>query len=389
MFVRAKGTAFELNGVPFPVNGANNYYATFRSEKMAGRVFDLCGEAGFNVLRTWAFFDTERADGWVWFQGGPGVFNDGANGLELLDRAIAMADARGLKLILPLVNHWDDFGGMKMYASWLGLSRREEFYTDARARDAYRRWVEHVILRVNTRTGRQYRDEPAIMAWELANEPRCAIPGGVDVLLRWVEEMSGFVRALDGNHLVGVGDEGFFRRALAGRHPPPGCFWPGLLRFFRRARAGRHHTYNGEHGVDCEAILGIPAIDFGTCHLYPSYEPRVDAAEFGSRWIREHFEAGERAGKPMLIEEYGLKEKRAEERDRVFDVWWRTIEECKGAGGLLWMIAGEADEGGLYPDYDGYTVYAADEIPAVTRRAKVFVTERADDPSIFPGATDR
>jgi mannan endo-1,4-beta-mannosidase len=365
MFVRARGTAFELRGEPFPVNGANNYYAAFGSEKMAAAVFDLCGRAGFNVLRTWAFYDTEGADRAVWFQGGPGIFNDGANGLELLDRAIATADARGLKLILPLVNHWDDFGGMSMYARWLGLSRREEFYTDARAREAYRRWVEHVILRVNTRTGRQYRDEPAIMAWELANEPRCAVPEGVEVLLRWTEEMSGLVRALDGNHLVGLGDEGFFCRA-----------W-----------AGRHHTYNGEHGVDFEAILGIPGIHFGTCHLYPSYESKVPPDEFGARWIREHIEAGVRAGKPVLIEEYG--EKSREERDRVFDVWWRAIEGAQGAGGLLWMIAGEADGGGLYPDYDGYTVYAAEEIPAVTRRAKIVATEGVGNPSILSDTVDQ
>lgn len=348
MFVRAKGTRFELNEAPFIVNGANNYYASFRSEKMVTAVFDLCSDAGFNVLRTWAFYDTAQPEQWVWFQCGPGQFNDGPNGLELLDRAIAMAGERNIKLILPLVNYWDDFGGMNMYAKWLGLSKREEFYTDGRAKDAYRRWVEHVVLRVNSRTGRQYRDEPAIMAWELANEPRCPGKGGIDTLLRWVEEMCGFVRSLDGNHLVGLGDEGFFRRA----------------------RAGNRHNYNGEHGVDCEAIMGIPSIDFGTCHLYPSYEPERPADEFGSRWIREHIESGNRANKPMLIEEYGLIEKRPEERNRVFDRWWNTMEESRGAGGMLWMIAGEADEGGVYPDYDGYTVYSAADIPAVAGRAR-------------------
>lgn len=348
MFVRAKGTAFELNGVPFPVNGANNYYASFRSEKMVAAVFDLCRDAGFNVLRTWAFYDTPQPEPWVWFQCGPGRFNDGANGLELLDRCVAMAGERGVKLILPLVNHWDDFGGMNMYAKWLGLSKREDFYTDTRAKDAYRAWVEHVLLRVNTRSGRQYRDEPAVMAWELANEPRCDGDRSGATLIGWAEEMSRFVRSLDGNHLIGLGDEGFFRRA----------------------RAGRNHAYNGAHGVDCEAIMGIPTIDFGTCHLYPNYEPKVAPGEFGSRWIREHIEAGGRAGKPMLIEEYGVIEKRAEERDRVFDQWWTAMETSRGCGGMLWMIASDDDQGGRYPDYDQYTVYSAAEIPSVTRRTK-------------------
>jgi mannan endo-1,4-beta-mannosidase len=47
--------------------------------------------------------------------------------------------------------------------------------------------------------------------------------------------------------------------------------------------------------------------DFGTCHLYPELAPAEPPAAFGAQWIREHIEAGQRAGKPMLIEEYGLK----------------------------------------------------------------------------------
>lgn len=362
LFVRAKQNQFELNNVPFPVNGANNYYAAFQSDHMVERVFDVCRDAGFNVLRTWAFFDTAKPDSWVWFQSGPGQFNDGPNGLERLDRTIALAETRNMRLILPLVNHWDDFGGMSQYAKWLGLAKREDFYTHPGARDAYRRWVEHALLRTNTRTGRQYRDEPAIMAWELANEPRCEIPGGAEILIAWADEMSRFVRSLDGNHLVALGDEGFFRRA----------------------HAGRNHPYNGTHGVDCEALMGIGNLDFGVCHLYPTYDNDVPPAEFGSRWIREHIEAARRANKPMLIEEYGVLVNRPEtpkpwdhaveslnERNRVFNQWWAIIEHEKGAGGLLWMVASDSGEPGKrYPDYDGYTVYDASEIPAVVTVSK-------------------
>jgi mannan endo-1,4-beta-mannosidase len=344
MFVRAAGNRFSLNEEPLPVNGGNCYYAAFRSDTMVDAVFALTSRMGFNVLRTWAFLDTAGPDAATWFQCGPGRFNDGANGLELLDRAVALAEARNIRLILPLVNHWDDFGGMNQYVHWLNLSRREDFYTSPAAREAYRRWVEHVLLRVNTRTGRQYRDEPAIFAWELTNEARCEISGGCEILIGWTAEMSAFLKTLDGNHLVALGDEGFFRRA----------------------GAGNHHTYNGTHGVDTEALMGLPGLDFGGCHLYPDYEPNVPAAEFGSRWIREHIEAAARANKPMLIEEYGLKDRAS--RNAVFDAWWTTIENSRGAGGLLWMIASTADDGKPYPDYDQYTVYAPEDIPSVMAR---------------------
>jgi mannan endo-1,4-beta-mannosidase len=339
MFVRTQENRFELDGRPFLVNGANNYYATFRSEKMVQAVFRVCRDARFNVLRTWGFYDTDGPDPWVWLQSAPGVYNDGPNGLQLADRAVALARENGIKLIMPLVNYWPDFGGMDRYCKWLGLEQREQFYTDPRARQAYKDWARHVVL--------HYRDDETIMAWELANEPRCEAAGGDGTLLDWAAEMSAFIKSIDGNHLVALGDEGFFKRT-----------W-----------AGSNHAYNGQHGVDCEALMGIGTLDFGVCHLYPTYDASVSPAEFGSRWIREHIEAAQRAGKLMLIEEYGLITKDLAERDRIYGQWWNTIEECNGAGACLWMIASDADEPGQrYPDYDGYTTYEPTEIPSVVGR---------------------
>ena len=49
------------------------------------------------------------------------VIHDGPNGLVRLDRAISLAEARGVRLILALTNNWQDFGGMSQYVKWLGL----------------------------------------------------------------------------------------------------------------------------------------------------------------------------------------------------------------------------------------------------------------------------
>ncbi len=342
-FVRAEGTQFVLNGEPFHVRGANNYYLGFAPDSMVEPVFALAAQMGLNTLRTWAFLDCgAAAPGAVppgasqgaWFQywnssTGKPDYNDGPDGFERLDRTIAFAEERGIRLILPLVNHWPDFGGAGRYAEWFGLADREEFYRNPQAKQAYRDYVEHVLSRVNTRTGRHYRDEPAILAWELANEPRCE--SGTDTLTAWVSEMSTFIRSIDTNHPIGVGDEGFFRRALAFGNP----------------------LYNGSMGVDCERLLALSDIDFGTCHLYPAYAPGEPPLAFGRRWIREHIEAANKTGKPMLIEEYGVKAEAGDAaRKEAYDAWMNEVEQSAGAGALLWMIAGPD-----YPDYDGYTVY--------------------------------
>ncbi len=123
---------------------------------------------------------------WIWNRGHQGAvalqyFEDGKinqdggpDGLERLDALIQVAEDQGVRLILPLINHWKDFGGMPQYLQWLGIPGGvEEFYRSSVTRAAYRTSVESVLTRRNTRTGRLYSAEPAVMAWELANEPRC------------------------------------------------------------------------------------------------------------------------------------------------------------------------------------------------------------------------
>ena len=57
-----------------------------------------------------------------------------------------------------------------------------------------------------------------ILAWELANEAR-ARTAGLAVLNAWMQEMSGYIKSIDSNHLVSSGIEGFY--ADAQKNPTP------------------------------------------------------------------------------------------------------------------------------------------------------------------------
>ena len=48
----------------------------------------------------------------------------------------------------------------------------------------------------------------AIFAWELANEPRC---NGykISIVTEWATKTSAFIRGLDANYIITMGDEGF------------------------------------------------------------------------------------------------------------------------------------------------------------------------------------
>ncbi|MDQ6708562.1 MAG: cellulase family glycosylhydrolase, partial [Acidobacteriota bacterium] len=267
-FVATIGAQFTLDGLPFRFAGANNYYLGYRSKAMADAVLDRAAAMQLQVIRTWAFLDCGTLDQipqgstcyqyWDAEKGAP-AYNDGPDGLERLDYAVQAASARGVKLILPLVNNWKDFGGMDQYAAWFSLARHSDFYTNANAREAYKAWVSHLLNRKNTYTGVLYKDEPAIMAWELTNELRSS-RGDTAATTGWVAEMSSFLKQADSTHLVAAGDEGLLNRSRGGD-------W----------------LYNGSQGVDFDAILGIPTIDFGTFHSYP--ENWGKDAGWGLQWI--------------------------------------------------------------------------------------------------------
>jgi len=349
-FVQALGTQFVLDNQPFYFAGANNYYLSYKSNFVVDAVLDAALAIGLKVIRTWAFLDMGSLDGsvpsinppgpkeGVYFQywdpaSGAPAYNDGPTGLEHLDYVLDAARQRGLKLILPLVNNWQDFGGVDQYAVWYGLNSHQDFYADSRSRQAYKEWASHLLSRTNVYNGLPIKKDDTIMAWELGNELRC--PGNSSALLDWIGEMSSFLKANDPNHIVGVGDEGFLRRA-----------------------GSPDWTYDGSQGADFEAFLGLADIDFGSFHLYP--ETWGKAGDFGDYWIRDHIDCCLRANKPALLEEYGLRDQAA--RETVYQRWLDAIFNQGGAADLFWMLASTQDDGSLYPDFDGFTLYA-DSVP--------------------------
>lgn len=128
-------------------------------------------------------------------------------------------------------NPRQDYGGMDRYVqSMVPGGTHDSFYTNANIKAAYKNYIRAVVTRYSA-------SEPAIFAWQLANEvsclhsafkiylfrwqkkPRCKGTLGASascnpaVLTNWANEMSTYIKSLDPTHMVSVGDEGFFNRA--------------------------------------------------------------------------------------------------------------------------------------------------------------------------------
>src|SRR5262249_4330335 len=114
------------------------------------------------------------------------------------------------------VNNWPDYGGMDQYVEWSqSAAAHDDFYTDPLCKEWYRAHVARVLTRINTFTAKAYRDDPAIFAWELANEPRAPARGRA-ALDAWIAEMASYLKQIDSTHLLSTGSEGFYSPGRAG-----------------------------------------------------------------------------------------------------------------------------------------------------------------------------
>jgi len=303
-FATVADTRFLLAGRPIWFAGANNYYQMLH--RACGRaadadeVLDKMAARSLNLLRTWAFQDLcEFAPACLLAAPARALAPNERpidfiteTTLRGLDAALAAAAARGIRVILAFVNNWTDYGGIDRWTLWrFGAPDHDLFYSDQMIRTWFRELIALLVTRVNTVNGRTYRDDPAIFAWELANEPR-ASASAANALNAWIGEMSAYIKDLDPNHLVTTGVEGFYGPARAG---------------------GNTDRWMAACGTDFIANHQHPTIDFATCHVWPEnwgWDPArctqsalTRATQFVHRRIRD---AADTLGKPLLIEEFGV-----------------------------------------------------------------------------------
>jgi len=110
-----------------------------------------------------------------------------------LDRILAVANQKGIRVIIPFIDNWKWWGGIKACAEFRGKGAGD-FWTDEQLFEDYKQIVSFVINRTNTITGVKYKDDKAILAWETGNELACPV--------EWTAKAAAFIKSIDQNHLV-------------------------------------------------------------------------------------------------------------------------------------------------------------------------------------------
>lgn len=313
-FIRVTGNHFMYQGKPYYFAGVNMWYAAYLGAIPEGRErlireLDTLKAIGITNIRIAG--GTERSDLnrsiSRAIQTEPGVYDEGL--LEGLDFALAEMGKRGMHAVIFLTNFWPWSGGMAQYVSWVtgtkipdpnvGTDWREwqkfmdysaSFYTNEKANELFRNHIHFMINRMNTFTGVCYKDDPAIMAWELANEPRpCPdVPireVNIPAFIRWAHETAAYIHSLDTNHLVTTGTEG-----------KVGCFHKEEI--FLQLHDSKY-------------------IDYANLHLWPRnwqwFNCRdIDGTlqqsiERANEYVNLHTDMALKLGKPITLEEFGME----------------------------------------------------------------------------------
>ncbi|KAF5385133.1 hypothetical protein D9615_000976 [Tricholomella constricta] len=326
-FVKTSGTRFTLNGQRYTIVGGNAYWIglTGLSTADMNKAFSDIAKAGGTTVRTWGFNEVTSQNG-NWYQSWSGstpTINTGATGLQNFDKVVAAAKANGIRLIVALTNNWADYGGMDVYVKQIANSANHDlFYTNAAVQTAFKNYIKTFVGR--------YVNEPTILGWELANEPSTTSGSCTPATITaWAKTMSTYIKSIDSNHLVALGDEGFYNQPGAPTYP-----------------------YQGGEGIDFDVNLAISTLDFGTFHSYPEHWGQASNIQnWGTQWIADHAASQNKAGKPVILEEFGV----TTNQPTVYTAWYNQIVSSGIAGDLIWQAGSHLSYGDTHND--GYAIY--------------------------------
>ena len=341
--VNAEGQ-FVRKGRPYYFVGANFWYGPILASQGQGgdrarlhKELDFLQGIGVTNLRVLVGADGENGVPTrvqPSLQTAPGVYNDTI--LDGLDYFMAELGKRDMTAVLYLNNSWEWSGGYSVYLQWSGHGKAvvpaidgwpaymeyvKQYQQSDSAKALFANHVRYIVTRTNRYTGKKYTEDPALMAWQIGNEPRAFSEENKAPFARWMAEVAAQIKSLDANHMVASGSEGMW-----------GC--EGDMALF-------------------EQIHADPNIDYLNIHIWPYNwgwvkedsltEMLPQAKENTRKYIEDHLAVGSKYKKPVVLEEFGFprdgfrfsKDAPTTARDAYYAYVFHLIRQERDKGGLF------------------------------------------------------
>ena len=355
-FITARDGKFYRNGSAYFFMGTNYWQGMNLAGSQQGsdptrlrRELDQMRKNGITNLRIMAL--TEGPDNSPYrilpaVQDEPGALKEEV--LSGMDVLLDELRKRDLTAVVVLNNFWQWSGGMGQYVkwhtgdtipyppphwngSWDNFQKFvARFYTLPSAVNQFNECITKVVNRKNTINGMYYREDPTIMAWELANEPRGI--NQTEAFYPWIHSTASHIKGLDKNHLVTTGAEGYT--------PSP-----------------------EQAGTDFIQMHSSTAIDYTTAHIWIQnwqwYDPTKHESDYPearnkmTEYLHRHSEDSKKLGKPFVLEEFGIMKDngsfdpnattihRDEYYREVFEQVYQLAKKGEACGVNFWAWGGE------------------------------------------------
>lgn len=321
-----QGDALYENGRPFRFFGLDapniqahesqilpDFSNRFPDDYETRDILDSLHRLGARATRTFSLSVASTEDGRMpAYITGCRQYNEDA--FRCLDLVIARCHEYDIRLIIPLIAS-QSFAKVRGVDEFSALSGKPKgsFWYDEEVKADFRHFLSFILNRRNTVNGILYRDDPAILAWQLGNEftsyygdrnldPKVWLPR----ITGWSLEMAAFIKKEDPNHLV------------------------------------------MEAGGDRAAFLESPDIDVMSSHLY-EYWNRLSGQSTDLAALARAERSQCKGKKPLIVDEFGLA---TVENNRAL---METIREDGIVGGLLWSLRCHRRDGGFMVHNEGGT----------------------------------
>lgn len=383
-FIKVKNTKFIKNGKPYYFVGTNFWYGCYLGSpgetgdrERLKLELDMLKSQNIDNLRILAASEesTIKRSLTPAVQTSLGIYNQDL--LEGLDFLLYEMNKRDMHAVIFLNNYWEWSGGMGQYNAWtLGgeavdpgdFSKNWEefniyvssFYRNEEANDYFKVFIKEIVTRKNKFNDRYYFDDPTIMSWQLANEPR---PGNgedgvkhIKHYYQWIDQTAVYIHSLDPNHLVSTGNEGIMGSL-------------GSEEYYLEA----HKSSN---------------IDYLTFHLWAKNWGWFDASKIEQTYgetekkaiayINRHMELARIMNKPITLEEFGMPrdyestilKSKTTARDRYFSKIFNVISDSAEAGAAI--------AGSNFWTWGGYGIKKHDD--SIWRKGDPFTGDPPQEP---------